>query len=176
MSFPSDSLRMWCANVEWLRRELEKTYPGQIRQDGFCQCGVGLAISKALPDQQAQLCSGLFWSVWIDQVLFTVSHPELYVAFRRLYSFPKLYSHPEPGCHASPAFLLKPPDNREGKEWQYERPNRGLLLEDKEDFWGEVGAWLKDVGQENTRQSAESEFRKDLHERFSAGFEFLFAE
>ena len=181
MCFPSESLRAWCANIERLRLELAKSpresHRAAVREDGFCECGVGVVISSAPWRQQAQLCSGLFWSIWIDQVLFTVSPRELYDRFRdpKLYLFPKLYSHTGPG-HASPALLLRPRDDFVDERWQYERPSQELLVEDKKDFWGEVAAWLSHVGAENRRQTAEAEFRADLRQRFPAGFEFLFPQ
>ena len=177
MAFPSETMRRWFENVERLRAELAKI--GHAGEDGFCECPneVGYALTKTRlsRDQQVELCAGLFWSVWIDQVLFTVCPRELYERFRQVYRFPKLHRHVGRG-HASPACLIEPPGDTSNELWAFERPSRDLLLEDKRDFWGEVAAWLTEVGAEGVRQAAEEEFRKDLRERFPPGFEFLFPE
>ena len=167
MPFPSEALRAWCRNVEELRERMFGL--DQAREDGWCQCGIGAAIGRAPVDQQAQLCSGLFWSIWIDQVLYTVSSGEGFYGqtFRCTYRFPKLYSHPTPG-HASPAFLLS------GSS-QYERPGRELLLEDKEQFWGEIASWLRHLERQDILLASEAEFREDLRQRFAEDLWFLFA-
>jgi len=192
MPYPSEAMFKWCENVRRLWWEQRRI--GQTREDGFCRCQIGHAIERATDArEQAQLCSGLFWSIWIDQVLYDVcgSRQGLYERFRWLYPFPKLYSHTGPG-YASPAVLLAPPPEvpaegppgfPEDIDWgeakhdegdRYERPGRELLLEDKREFWGEVAGWLKEVGEETVRQAAQDDFRKDLGERFPPGFEFLF--
>jgi hypothetical protein len=179
MPFPSDAIRIWCENIERLRAEQERTR--HAREDGFCQCPdeIGIAISLAPRDQQAQLCSGLFWSIWIDQVIYAVSRvgPGFYPLFRHVYRFPRLYGHPV-GLqgYASPACLIEPPGNTCDDRWRFERPNPELLLEDKREFWGEVAAWLSDVCAGEVREAAEEEFRRDIRERFQPGFEFLFSE
>jgi len=169
MRYPSEALRAWCQNVEKLRQEMSKR--GKALEDGWCQCDIGDAIRFCQQSQQAQFCSGLFWSVWIDQVLFTVLPPELYDQFRSIYRFPKLYSHPTPG-HASPAFLIIPPPAAD-ERCQYQRPTNELLMQDKKEFWGEVAAWLRHVGQVNHCEAAEADFKADLSRRFPEEFHFL---
>jgi hypothetical protein len=169
MPFPSEAMKLWCQNVEKLREALFRQDKAQ--DDGWCQCQIGEAFSIFCPrDKQAQLCSGLFWSVWIDQVLFTVLPRELYDQFRSIYTFPKLRSHPT--GHASPAFLINPPAAAD-ERCQYQRPTRELLMQDKKEFWGEVAAWLRHVGQVNHCDAAEADFKADLGRRFTEEYHFL---
>ncbi len=168
MPFPSAAMRAWCQNIENLREAMFRL--GNAWEDGWCQCQIGEAISGFCPsDKQAQLCSGLFWSVWIDQVLHSVSERAFYEEkFRPVYRFPKLYSHTSTG-HASPAFLLTSEDRR----WMYAKPGESVLLEDKREFWGEVSAWLRESGQGHLCEAVEAEFRADLSQRFPNDFGFL---
>ena len=174
MPYPSQAMQTWCANVEALRQEMAKT--GKAREDGWCQCQIGEAMSRFCPrEQQAQLCSGLLWSIWIDQVIYSVAERQFYEqAFRPAYRFPKLYSHPTPG-HASPAFLLgEMASDAPSRDWQYQRPSNELLLEDKREFWGEVAAWLREVHRPDILQAAEADFREDMQRRFPEDLRFLF--
>jgi len=174
MPYPSQAMRAWCQNVERLRREMFKL--GKASEEGWCQCQIGEAIGRFCPrDQQAQFCSGLFWSIWIDQVLYSVSSRDFYDGtFRPVYRFPKLFSHPSPG-HASPAFLLGEPPPRAPADWQYERPSTELLLEDKKEFWGEIVGWLRQLGRHDMLQAAEADFKEDLQRRFPEALTFLFS-
>lgn len=176
VGFPSGSLREWCRRI---RELLDAPREGRTRhRDGFCQCEVYRAIEYAPAAQRAQLASGIFWSVWIDQVMWYVlveggvggraANRELYEAFAALYPFPKLYSHPVPG-HASPAWLLAA--NR-----SYQLPSRELLLEDKEEFWGDVASWLESIGRSDVRDAAIFAFKEDLGLRFPPEMGYLFAE
>jgi hypothetical protein len=169
MPFPSDAMRAWCRSIEDLRQAMCKL--GKAGEDGWCQCDIGDAIRFCPQDQQAQLCSGLFWSIWINQVLFTVLPRELYDQFCGIYTFPKLHSHPTAG-HASPAFLISPPAAAD-ERCQYPRPTMELLMHDKKEFWGEVAAWLRQNGQVNRCEAAEAKFKADLGRRFPEEFHFL---
>ncbi len=169
MPFPSETLRAWCENVQELidaPREDRCSYT-----DGLCQCEVDTAIMYAPQDQRAQLASGLFWSVWIDQVLWDVLGGQgaaLYDDFASRCPFPKLYSHPTPG-YASPYFIIS-------RDRQYPIPTRELLLEDKQEFWGEIAQWLTNEADVLVTQMAEQTFRLDLEERFGPEFAYLFEE
>ena len=177
MPFPSEAMRAWCHNVEKLRQEMFKL--GKACEDGWCQCQIGEALGRfCRPGQQAQFCSGLFWSIWIDQVLYSVSprlDQEFYgQTFRPAYRFPKLFIHPPPG-HASPEFLLREsPPGTPREDWQYQRPSRELLLEDKKDFWGEIAGWLRHLERQDILQAAEADFKEDLQRRFPETLTFLF--
>lgn len=165
MPFPSQALEDFCSNVAIL---IEAPREGRTcHRDGFCQCEIYRAIQYAPIAQQSQLASGIFWGVWVDQILFYVlieggirGQPDcaLYERFREAYPFPKFYSHTRPG-HASPYGLLA--DNRD-----YTRPTRELLIEDKQGFWGEVSEFLDSLGRHDVRASAEDAFREDLGLRF----------
>ena len=123
----------------------------------------------APPDLREQLASGLFWSVWIDQVLWNVlggGGTPLYDDFAGRYPFPKLHSHPTPG-YASPCFIIS-------GDHQYPVPSPELLLEDKEEFWGEVAQWLESVADILVKETAEAVFRRDLQRRFTPEFGYLF--
>jgi len=177
MPYPSQAMRTWCENVEKLRQEMFRL--GKAREDGWCQCQIGEALGRFCPqDQQAQFCSGLFWSIWIDQVFYSVSRhlgQEFYEqTFRPTYRFPKLFSHPTPG-HASPAFLLSEPPGMLAQDWRHQRPSRELLLKDKEEFWGEVAGWLQQVERQDILQAAETDFKDDLQRRFPEALKFLFS-
>ena len=177
MPYPSQAmLLLWCRNVEELRREMFKL--GKAREDGWCQCQIGEAIGRFCPqDQQAQFCSGLFWSIWIDQVLYSVSEKDFYwPSFYDAYPFPKLHCHAT-GGHASPAFLLgEPPPGTPPEDWPYQRPSRELLLEDKKSFWGEIAAWLRHLGRQDVLQAAEDAFKEDLQRRFPEDLQALLSE
>jgi len=176
MSFPSDQIREWC---KWLWKLLDALGPHVAgRVDGLCQCEVGHMVSFVPLGHRPQFVSGLFWSVWIDQVMWYVlveggvrgcySDRNFYEAFIRRYPFPKLYFHAGDG-HASPAWLLAP-------ERSYPGPGRELLLEDKREFWGEVAAWLESVERSDIRDAAVFAFREDLDLRFPPDLHYLFSE
>lgn len=176
MPFPSDQMREWCRRI---RELLDAPREGRTgHRDGFCQCEVYRAIEYAPAGQQAQLASGVFWSVWIDQVMWYVlveggvegcyADRNFYEEFIKRYPFPKLYSHPVPG-HASPAWLLAA--NR-----SYPIPGRSLLREDKREFWGEVAAWLDSIERSDVKDAAIFAFKEDLGLRFPPELSYLFTE
>lgn len=173
MSFPSRAIKSWCKNIQKLidsPRKNKTTY-----NDGFCMCEVEKAILYAPGDKQAQLTSGLFWSVWIDQVMYYVlidggvngflPEPELYRKFRSIYCFPKFYVHSGPG-HSSPHFLL-------GDNQHYQKPDEYLLKEDKNDFWCEVKKWLMSIHRDDVVNAVISAFREDIENRFENKYSFL---
>lgn len=176
MPYPSEVLGEWCKRIRELMDAPREGKTGH--RDGFCQCEVFRAIEYAPAEQQPQLASGIFWSVWIDQVMWYVlveggvqgCHPDrsLYEEFIKRYPFPKLYSHPVPG-HASPAWLVAA--NR-----GYATPSRELLLEDKEEFWGEVASWLDSTARCDVSNAAVSAFKEDLGLRFPPELGYLFGE
>ena len=174
MPFPSPALSDFCEHVRVLI--LAPRQERTAHRDGFCQCEVYRSIEYAPPNQQAQLASGLFWAVWIDQVLYYIAveggvpecaaDPAVYEHFRNTYPFPKLYSHVG-GGHASPYLLLA--------EWRpYAGPSRNLLLEDKRAFWGEVAEFLDSEGHGHVRRAAEIAFNEDLQLRFPPEHAYLF--
>lgn len=165
MGFPSEPLKKWCKNINYLIKvQLE-------RLEGICECQLllilevpGLEVS-----QRKQLGSAFFWSVWIDQVMYYVlvdggvpgieKDESLYKEFRRLYPFPKLYSHPSSGF-ASPGSVLA---FCEGKSCM---PDRELLLEDKKEFWGEVAKWLDSIERSDVKEAAIKAFKEDIELRY----------
>jgi len=172
MRYPSEAVVAWCQNIENLREAMFRL--GKAGEDGWCQCQIGEAIAAFCPpDKQAQLCSGLFWSVWIDQVMHSVCEESFYKKqFRPTYRFPRLHSHffSEDAPDASPAFLLTCAD----PQWVYAKPDERLLFEDKRAFCGEVSAWLQSTEQAHLCQAAEAKFRSDLSQRFPNDIEFGF--
>jgi hypothetical protein len=173
MPFPSQALKDFCSNVDDLfRAPRERT----THRDGFCECEVDRAVEYAPPAMQAQLASGLFWAVWIDQVLYYVAEKggipacpadrAVYQRFYTTYRFPKLYSHAGRG-HASPYWLLA--DQR-----PYATPTTDLIMEDKREFWGEVDDFLEHEGHAVVKDAALTAFREDLALRFPPAFAFLF--
>jgi hypothetical protein len=150
-------MKQWCKNIRDLWDKTHQTGHGELAGEyGWCQCDVREAILHAPPDQQAQLVSGIFWSAWIDQVLFSLGEREVYQKFRETYLFPKIYSHAG-GGHAAPHVLL----GIEAKEGNYQ----ALLHEDKKEFWGEVANYLESIGKHDIVERAEREFINDLTER-----------
>lgn len=173
-SYPSQAIREWCHNIHILVKTM---HPHS--DDGFCQCSVLSAVMKA-PDKgsQAQLASGLFWSVWIDQVMYYVlvngtfapdqKHDQFYSNFRQIYSFPKIYNHSIPG-HTSPYWLLM---QRE----KFAAPEHDLLLKDKNEFWGEIESWILSFGKLDLRDLLIAAFKEDLILRFPTGYDFLWED
>ncbi len=173
ISFPSEAIKDWCHNIQKLidaPREGKTSY-----DDGFCACEVEKAILYAPHEQQPQLISGLFWSIWIDQVMYYVlvdggihgfePDKELYKKYRSKYRFPKLYVHSGPG-HSSPHFLLSQNAN-------YQTPNNELLEEDRRDFWCNVKDWLKGIHRDDVIDAALSAFQDDINTRFNHNYDFL---
>jgi len=175
-NYPSKALRDWCRNIQKLVANNNLNTGFTNYNDGFCLCDMDKVINLAPVDQQSQLASGIFWSVWIDQVLYYVlvdggvegfeRDPKLYQSFRNIYKLPKLHEH-FISAHASPSFLLD--GNR-----KYPVPNRMLLLEDKREFWGEISCWLKAIERTDVKDAAERAFKEDLHIRFPEDFDYLF--
>jgi len=164
LQYPSDNLKKWCI-------EIKKLIDWYGHHKGFSQSDTSEVI-KLLDkkQQQAQLCSGLFWSVWIDQVLFRVlSQDKQYPRFRKFYPFPRLYTSNTTKEYESPVWLID-------AERSYKVPGRKLLLEDKNDFWGEVASFLKIVMGKEVVDAATGIFREDLRERFPQELQYLFDE
>lgn len=181
MAYPSQALQDWCRNIQkFIDVAADNGLSGTAYRDGFCECTAQnfkliLSVSQ---DETAQLISGLFWSVWIDQVMFYIlidggistmkPDKSLYAEFRSLYTFPKLHSHPGRGEGSPVWFLLR---NRGCK-----LPDSTLLLEDKKEFWGEVADWLDYRGKSDVKLAALTAFKEDLKIRFPEGYDYLFPE
>lgn len=174
MQFPSQRIKDWCNNIQALidAPRVNKTSKG----NGFCGCEFEQAILYAPRNQQAQLTSGLFWSVWIDQVMYyvfvdggIVNFPqeiELYEKFRSIYCFPKLYVCSGRG-YLSPHILF---DNN----YRYLKPDRELLEEDKKEFWNdEVKKWLTNIHRGDVIVALVSAFKEDITKRFENNYGFL---
>jgi len=164
MAFPSPPLKAWCENIQMLvhaPRPHKTAYA-----DGFCQCELADAILRAPLAGQAQLASALFWSFWIDLVMGHVADPQLYEDFRKKYPFPRLHFHPGPGT-ACPTWVLR-------QDQPYRLPTSELLLEDKEEFWREVAAWLDSIERSDVREKAIAAFEKDLKHEFFKDLADLF--
>jgi len=169
MGFPSEPLRKWCENINYLIKIQQE------RLEGICECQLPLILE--VPgleiNQRKQLGSAFFWSVWIDQVMHYVlvdggvpgveKDESLYKEFRRLYPFPKLYSHPSPGF-ASPWSVLVFCERKNCM------PNKELLLEDKKEFWGEVAKWLDSIGRSDVKEAAIIAFKEDIEHRHFPAF------
>ncbi len=90
----------------------------------------------------------LFWSTWIDQVMYSVSTRDVYWEFRKRFPFPKILN-----CNGG-------------------RPRAGEFIVDriayndinlllyKERYWGSVERWLMENGYEDIRERALNEFRQ----------------
>jgi hypothetical protein len=172
MVFPSKALNDWCKNVQALINSSRNHRPSN--SDGFSQSEVFKAVEFAPIEQRAQLLSGLFWSVWIDQVMYYIlvensKDKTLYETFRGIYPFPKLRSHPSCG-QASPSWLMG--DDEIGRGCP--KPNEELLLEDKKEFWGEISDWLTSIDRSDVKDLAEGAFKEDLRIRFNPALKYLF--
>ena len=174
MPYPSDQMREWCRRIHEL---INVPGRGTGHTDGFCHCEVHEAIAYApTPESQAELAAGLFWRVWIDQILRrilrpggTVGDPGFYEELRRLYPLPRLYGH-HFGDDACPAIIFTDTYRT------YPVPSRELLCEDKREFWGEVAAWLDSIDRSDVRDAATLAFKEDLGLRFPPELSYLFTE
>lgn len=178
---PSKALKEWCHHINKLALLQEG------RHDGFCACGVCSALRSEPATQQAQLVSGLFWSAWIDQVLYwllvdpqtgrqrnpTQAEPSFYEKFRFAYPFPKIHSHAGRG-QAPPWILLSTEHAQSLGIAQPCLPSTELIKEYKRKFWDdEVACWLESCGRRDVSAAAESTFREDVVERFPEEWNFL---
>ena len=179
MPYPSPALTRWCRIASHLTDRQQQQI--HYRSDGLFLDEIPPINSGWPPGIQAEFVSRLFWSVWIDQVLYRVlgSQNPVYEAFRKLYPFPKLY-HRVPPVHASPALLLvnRAVQNLQGnhiaegeendfpdapsRPHQYEAPDQKLLQEDKGKFWGEVADWLSNTDNGAVKDAAITAFEEDL--------------
>lgn len=165
--YPSEDLKNWCTQIKNLWVNTSKTRHTELYGDfGWCECEAQAAILKAPTLKQKKLlASGLFWSVWIDQVIYTVTKKQnenlflnenLYEQFREKYPFPKVYSHSSAG-HTIPYIIL-------GNNCDY-TPDLSMLIEFKNDYWGEIENYFLDLGEWNLVYYAKLEFENDLAER-----------
>ena len=183
MSYPSDDLRKWFDGLELLNKHT-KILP-QI-----CQCGVFPLIKKYLKNDEHKknLLNGLFWSIWIDQVIYSVlvdtrclesvnirrkfnikKDEELYNKFRKFYPFIKINSHCGMG-QANPAWLITKNFHNE----DCPLPENKLLLEGKKDFWDNVSDWFDCIKKSDIKESIIAAFKEDLKLRFPKEAQNLF--
>jgi predicted DNA-binding transcriptional regulator YafY len=154
---------MVCAEVEaivhtpWDRKT---TY-----EDGLCHC----EIDRLCDWIRDQFICRLFWSVWIDQVLFYIlvegkgavaAEPQLYEAFRENFRFPKFHPHSS-SRHESPSSLFRTEGNNHGASC-----HPSLMNAAKDEVWGSVAQWLDTDGHQLVKEAVETEFVRDMHLRF----------
>lgn len=177
MKFPSEDLKNWCREIQNLIDAPRERKTGI----GFCACEIEEAILYAPENMQAQLTSALFWSIWIDQVMYFIlldggvkpylrkyfppAENQLYDKFRSLYPFPKLNIHGGAG-QVSPGYLLS-------EQRHFQKPDIKLLSEDRKEFWGEIKNWLKSIQREDIINAMICAFREDVKLRFENKYYFL---
>lgn len=178
MQCPSQDVKAFCDAI----RQLLDSPRSFSLKDGFCQHETlggydDQNIVQRLPrSQQAHLINGLYWGSLVGEVLRSVlirgsipgvnKDADLYELFHTTYPFPKLYGHTDLGI-ASPAWFLI-------RDHGHEVPDRELLSQGKEAFWGEVAAWLTEIGRTDVRSAAEKAFREDIGRHIPAEYAYLF--
>jgi len=165
-------IKAWCDNIN---RFMEIINPGRgyITESNLNRVFKGRIKLIQNPQQEKELAAALFWSVWIDQIMYFIlvdkrfygfpRNAGCYDKFRRLFSFPKLYENS--GHSFLSPFVILDTCPCEAK----------LLLEDKKEFWeDEVAKWLVEEGYASVKENAERMFGLDLQERFPEGkYDFL---
>ena len=163
MSYPSSSLEHWFSSVFDLWLDMSKKKE-EYDNYGWCECGIFHAILKE-PNiiRRHNLASSIFWSVWIDQVIYTITRGKdesIYEKFRSKYPFPKVHSHSSNG-YTTPYFILE----FNLGDSDFYPPDIDLLLEYKEEFWNEIADYFKSIDKKELVEKAILEFKNDLAER-----------
>jgi len=173
--YPAENISKWLTNIREVFR-LEFNIGIEELDYGVCICQTPrlLRLLKS-NEERMHFLNGLFWSIWIDQVMYYVMHSsqhglKLYSEFRRKYLFPKIFNHGY-GGHASPCILL---EEHEILELLGNKIDTKTLILGKTAFLDEVCDWLCSIGESAMKLQVMKEFKADQTSRFSEQWRIFF--
>ncbi len=151
-------------------------YPPPPPEHVYCgDCTIHYIIKNLPENLRDAILVQLFWSAWIDQVLYfvlvetstTPEENELYESFRVRFPLPKL------GMHAAARFMCPEHFIYFPNNYDY-RNNKDLFIRYKDMFWGPVEKWLIKIGRIDVWQKAICAFIEDFGTRVPKKLHYLF--